>query len=247
MTNSDPSIQAIGFDYGNTLIEFGPRQMEHQFTRLADALADRFGSCDIERLQAARKKQVMAPYGNGFRENDVREIAADLVRQVYGREAGADDIAALVDVRYQSFIDAVSIDPGDRELLRQLGERYPLALVSNFPCPRSIRDSLDQLRIDDLFSVVVVSGEVGWVKPDRRPFDAMLAGLDRPAESCLFVGDNWLADIQGAKQSGMRTVWTRQYTPYETIVPQPGDVGPDAEIVALDELAGILAKWEAHP
>ena len=93
----------------------------------------------------------------------------------------------------------------------------------------------------------MISGEVGWVKPDRRPFDAMLAGVGQPPEACIFVGDNWLADIQGAKRCGLRTVWIRQYAPYESIVPQPGDIAPDAEIAALDELGAVLAGWENAP
>jgi len=237
---SAAEVEAVVFDYGNTLIEYGPRQMDRQLELLQETLEDRFGPCDIERLRALRMRQVTDPYRKGFRDNDLEEVSVELVRELYGRTASPEDLAVLVDLRYRVFVESIAVDSEVLQLLEQLRGRYRLALLSNYPCGRAIRDSLERVGLLGFFDPVVVSGEVGWVKPHPKPFQVLLEQLSLPAGACLFVGDNWLADIQGAKRAGMRAVLTTQYVPYESFDPAPGDAEPDARIARLDELAGLL-------
>lgn len=67
------NIKVICFDLGNTLIEFGPRQIAKQYQGLTSKLTEIFGSCDTAKLKAIRDRQIVAPYHNGYRENDVEE------------------------------------------------------------------------------------------------------------------------------------------------------------------------------
>ena len=71
--------------------------------------------------------------------------------------------------------------------------------------------------LDKLAAFIIVSEEAGYRKPDPRIFrDALKAtGLAAP-EQVMFVGDNPLADIDGAKRFGMKAAWIRrgrQYPP----------------------------------
>ena len=59
-------------------------------------------------------------------------------------------------------------------------------------------------------------------------------------EATLYVGDNWLGDIQGAKRFGMRAAWITQYVPYEKFDREPGHHEPDLIIEHLQELAGLV-------
>lgn len=65
---------------------------------------------------------------------------------------------------------------------------------------------LDTAGIRDLFDVVVVSGDIGIYKPDRRIFDyaIRLAGVKN--EESLYVGDHPINDIQGALGADMQVV-----------------------------------------
>jgi putative hydrolase of the HAD superfamily len=126
------------------------------------------------------------------------------------------------------------------ELLGKLQTRYRLALLSNYPCGRSIRDGLAKLGLAEFFACIVVSGEVGFVKPHPRPYELMLEGLGLNADQCVYVGDNWLADVQGAKGVGMRAVLTTQHVPYERFEPKEGDHQPEARIGNLAELEGLF-------
>lgn len=235
------AIQAIGFDLGNTLVEFGPRQLAAQQALLGETLAGLYGSCDLGRLAQLRAAQQQNPYRQGNREDDMPGVCREIVRTLYERDPEPDELATLLECRYRAFLAVLELPAGVGELLAELRRRYPLALVSNYPCGRAIRDGLAQLGIAACFRTVVVSGDVGWVKPDPRPFAAALAVLGVTPETLLFVGDNWLADVQGAKRLGMRAVLTTQFEPYASYPARPGDSQPDARIACLAELPALLA------
>jgi 2-haloacid dehalogenase len=86
--------------------------------------------------------------------------------------------------------------------LKQAG--YPLYGLSNwsaetFPYARQRHDFFDLL--DDM----VISGEVGHVKPHPEIFQITLDRIGRPAHECLFIDDS-LANIQQAQRLGFAVI-----------------------------------------
>ncbi|HEX6304835.1 MAG TPA: HAD-IA family hydrolase, partial [Anaerolineales bacterium] len=60
----------------------------------------------------------------------------------------------------------------------------------------------------DWFDDVVISGEVGLVKPDPRIFSLLLEKIDRPAQACLLIDDTQ-TNIDTARRIGFRTIHFR--------------------------------------
>lgn len=91
--------------------------------------------------------------------------------------------------------------------LRALGIKT--AIVTNVATDRFAfqRRKIDVMGLTPLFDVIVLSGEVGVHKPDRRVFDYATRQLGVTNEDCVFVGDNPDADITGALNAGMEAVW----------------------------------------
>ncbi len=87
------------------------------------------------------------------------------------------------------------------QTLRAAGVRT--CLLSNAGVP--IRTVLDRDGITPWIDAVVLSYEVGHVKPDLRIFEAALTALDLPATSVLMVGDN-ANDDGGGASLGIRTL-----------------------------------------
>ena len=85
---------------------------------------------------------------------------------------------------------------------------------------------------------IIVSGEVGYAKPDQRIFrDALTAvGLESPGK-VLFVGDNPVADIDGAQRFGMMTAWIRRGRTYPSDL-QPPDFTID-HVLEVRNIAGV--------
>ena len=231
---------AVIFDYGSTLIEFGAPQIDACDQALAEALERLFGSVDFEGLRRVRNQDRVAPYLNGYHENDMSEISANLVRELYGREPSAAELQAVLDVRHTSFVDAIEAPEYLAGFLREISQRYKLGLLSNYPDTQALRASVARLGLAEYFDAVVVSGDVGRVKPHVLPFQRMLERLGVEPDEALYVGDNWLGDIQGAKRVGMQAVWTLQYESPEKFERQPGDVDPDLTIRHITELCEHL-------
>jgi HAD superfamily hydrolase (TIGR01509 family) len=240
MAISLSNIKALCFDFGNTLIEYGQAQVAYQYEKLVDILTELFGRCDPEHLKAIRDRQIIAPFNNGYRENDLRSICEELIRELYGIIPEKTHVDTLMEARYRAFVDVAALPDGVLMLLQKFSRRYQLGLLSNYPCGRSIRDSLKKIGLSDLFDAIVVSGEVGYAKPHTKPFETLLHNLRLSPSECVYVGDNWLADVQGAKRIGMTAILTTQYAPYETITPSEGDFVPDICIDRLEKLDNLL-------
>lgn len=249
MTNSPlfSNIKAVVFDYGNTLIAFGRAQVDEFDRRLGKVIEARYGGFDRNRYAAHRNADRMAPYAGdppAYRESDPAEMTAALIRDLYVREPRADELAALLEARRAAFIAVVEAEPAVAVLLAALRKRFKLGLLSNYPDGVAIRKSMDRMRLTAHFDSVVVSGDLGLVKPHPDTFAASLRELGTTPEETLFVGDNWLADVQGAKRAGMPVVHFTRWAPPEHFDRLPGDVEPDAIISRLEELIPLLGLTE---
>ncbi len=237
------AAKAIVFDYGNTIVPFAEPQIHACDRALADALERLFGPMDFAELHRIRNEDRLAPYAGDpprLRENDLPSITARAVRRLYGRDATRAELDELLRVRYDAFLAAVEAPPHAAPLLRRLAARFRLALLSNYPDGGAIRASLKRTGLAGFFECVVVSADIGRVKPHPEPFALLLRRMRLTPGEALFVGDNWFADVQGARRAGMRVVWTTQWDAPERMPRQPGDLEPDAVIGHLEELEGLL-------
>ena len=92
-----------------------------------------------------------------------------------------------------------------RDVLDALRERYPLALVTDAQSSYA-RGELHKVGLLDYFDPIIVSGDHGYRKPDRRLFQFALDGMGVAAENALYVGNDMYRDIFGAREVGMKTV-----------------------------------------
>ena len=236
-------VRAVIFDYGNTLVELSSAQVVVLNDALFDLVTSMFGECDRDIFTSIRKRQILAPYDTEeFLENDRVGICIELIEELYGKVPSQSQVEEMLELKQTFFVDVVAAPDFVLPLLSQLKQRYRLAFISNYPCRASICDSLQKNRLRDMFESVVVSGELGVVKPHPEIFEECLNDLNLTPGECLYVGDNWLADIQGAKRIGMQAVHTTQYVSYEQFEPYAGDFQPDSVINHLTELEDLLLK-----
>ena len=108
--------------------------------------------------------------------------------------------------------------------LAYLNDRQvPWGIVTNGS--RNQRPKCRAAGLDQLAPFIIVSEEAGYAKPDARIFrDALNAtGLTSP-EQIMFIGDNPLADIDGAKRFGMKAAWIRRGREYPVDLQPPDHV-----------------------
>lgn len=97
----------------------------------------------------------------------------------------------------QGVIEAIKI-------LKNMGKR--LALVSNGKSPFQERN-FRSLGVSHLFDTVIISEAVGLRKPEKAIFELVCSRLEVKPKESIFIGDNPLADIRGAKEVGMYSVY----------------------------------------
>lgn len=81
---------------------------------------------------------------------------------------------------------------------------YPLYVLSNWPAEKFNRVR-PQYPFFEWFDGMVISGEVGVIKPDQAIFELLLARVGRPADECLFI-DDYAANIDAARMLDFQTI-----------------------------------------
>jgi len=104
-------------------------------------------------------------------------------------------------------------------------------------------DEMRDLGLADLFEVVAVSCQVGYMKPHPRIFQYALDHMALEPAETVMVGDSLRADVEGAITLGMTAVWRRPTAnePLEATedIPEPGPLAPHYTIDQLSELKDL--------
>ena len=95
--------------------------------------------------------------------------------------------------------------PQSQEILTQLKNRYPMAVVSDAQSAWGIPELL-AAGFGGYFAPVIISGDYGYRKPDPRLFRAALTALQVSPEQAIFVGNDRYRDVLGARRVGMKTI-----------------------------------------
>jgi HAD superfamily hydrolase (TIGR01549 family) len=121
-------------------------------------------------------------------------------------------------------------------LLRELSDKLPVGLVSNFDHAPTAHSILRREGIADLFAATIISAEMGRRKPHPSIFHAALLQLDGQPEETLFVGDSLADDVLGGHAAGIDVAWINS----KGIDVPAGTPVPRYQIRSLPELSDIL-------
>ena len=98
--------------------------------------------------------------------------------------------------------------PGAVEVLRYLNEKYHLHIITNgFLETQHVK--MERSGIKDYFKAVIISDGLGYLKPDKRIFEFALKKAEAELEDSVMIGDDYNADIVGAREIGMDQIYLR--------------------------------------
>ena len=120
--------------------------------------------------------------------------------------------------------------------LRETGIKT--GLITNASGEKGIARQMAKLKLlemENRFDSIIISGQVGILKPERGIFDIMSKRLDIAPENMLYVGDNPINDVEGSRAAGYIPVWVRLREEYGECCDCEYSVKDISEIPALVE------------
>ncbi len=122
--------------------------------------------------------------------------------------------------------------PHTREVLDYLKDNYQLHIITNgFDDVQFVK--MHYSGITEYFMEVVTALRAGYQKPNRQIFDFARQCAQADCPDCLMIGDNLLADIQGAKNAEMDHVFYNHGRVEHQVM-------PTYEVHCLQDLKEIL-------
>jgi HAD superfamily hydrolase (TIGR01509 family) len=226
-----PPIEAVTFDFWNTIVHEPPGTMGEARRRAVAAACEEGGAeVEAERLVASleevgRTHQASWAEGTHF---PPRQAAATLVRAL-GLEGAAEELVA------EAFLTAgrgaeLKLAPHVAESLAELdgrGVRLGIVCDAGFTGGALLREFLDGAGLLGRFGGWAFSDEVGHYKPSPQIFEAALGALGVEPAAAIHIGDLRRTDVAGAAAVGMTTVR------YRALQDDP-DPGVEADYVIDD-------------
>lgn len=128
---------------------------------------------------------------------------------------------------------------GVENTLKQLLPKYRLAIVSDAQTAYAVPE-LNAVGLLGYFDPIVISGDIGYRKPDKRLFESALTTMKMEPSEVVFVGNDMHTDMYGAQKLGMKTVFFRSNQGLQN----KKGVNPDYIIYNFPELLKALSFFE---
>jgi putative hydrolase of the HAD superfamily len=211
--------QAVIFDLDGTLRESNPHFMDALHETLSDMgiEVDAFTWRLTERWVHeywAQSSEIIEDVKRYGQEQVWNRFLTRLMHKVGHPHANEEEVQAFGKHVREVFQPVSELTPGARKVLYALQEHgMTLGVLSNRGKP--FTDELEQLEIADFFDFTLAAGEVGVWKPRPEIFLAALERAQTQADQAIYIGDNYYADIVGAREAGIDAIlvdWRRVFT-----------------------------------
>jgi len=237
--------EAVIFDFIGTLAEVQDHSVEEIVEKTYESLVDDGFHLDRERFMEVfyktYQKYRLVRYQKLVEVSNSVWIAETLNQLGFATEPDDGAVRKAVNISFQGYFQSLKARPCASRTLKRLSGGYSLALVSNFTYAPVIYAGVRKLGFSLYFNCILVSDDVGWRKPHPKIFEEALKRLGKSVDQAVFVGDNPMEDIQGAKGVGMKAIFIPSQ--FFTIEDAEKASQPPALIInSLCELPKILPK-----
>lgn len=184
------SIKAVFFDLGGVIVrtEFqAPRQ------QLAEKLGMEYD--DLDRIVFDSDSGIRASMG----EISSAEHWAFVIQRL---KRPASELSLIRD----EFFAGDIVDRTLLEYVRSLRGNYKTGIISN--AWSDLRDFIAREKFDDAFDDMIISAEVGAMKPEPKIFQIALERFGVKPKEAVFV-DDFYANIEGCEKVGMQGIHFR--------------------------------------
>jgi putative hydrolase of the HAD superfamily len=124
---------------------------------------------------------------------------------------------------------------------------YRIGIISNADYANDVETLIDKGHFRPYMEIILISARVGVRKPHPAMFKMALDYFKVAASQAVMVGDTLEADIAGANQMGIASVWICRRADRPDNNNKIGKIHPGAVIEKLSELPDLLRNWKTNP
>lgn len=202
-----PDVEAVLFDLYGTLIDIkidtARREIWERFSDELSGAGLVFAPHEIERRYNELVASEQREHGQAF------VLEAKFFHKMLGApgQHATELVVRHFGRRFRELTTRkITLRPYAVPLLRMLRESgCKVGLVSNTEEIVTEQD-LKTLKLGSHFDEIVLSSSVGVKKPDPGIFEIALRRLGVPGQRTLFIGDDQVADFEGARRAGLNPI-----------------------------------------
>ncbi len=230
---ADDMIKVIGFDLDDTLWDVRP-VIKSAEKKLSTWVLSRIPEITygVPEIKQARDKILFEDPAMGFQFTKLRKailkeiFESQLKDPILAEKLSEEGIEIFIKARSQ-----VELFPGVEQTLEALANQYELGVITNGNA------DIRSMKISKYFSFSISAEEIGAPKPHEEIFLAALKRTKVDNHEFVYVGDDMVNDIDGAKNVGMTTVWKKNYARQLN-----GNTVPDKIIDGIDALPKAIQE-----
>jgi putative hydrolase of the HAD superfamily len=164
----------------------------------------------VEAYVPIAREQERKAVNEGHKEPNYRQRIEDVFRKLNIKEAEKYSIGAW---KYylKMWPEQTEYFQGVPEMLNELKKEYKLGIITNYMDGPTCREVFTNLGYYDIFDTLIISHEMGYMKPAEILFKTAMNDTKSTPRECIMVGDTYKADIVGGNLAGMTTVLVDVY------------------------------------
>lgn len=172
---------------------------------------------------------------NAFRLQLIRDLLAKAGVENFNDES----VSAVQEKFDQDRIDAFDFYPGITEFLAEARQTFRLVVITNGPEFSQV-PKVQRIKLADHVDHILIGGQEPEQKPAKSIFDKALALAGCQAHEAIHVGDSLAADIKGAHNSHITSVWIQHQQPLDAEL----GIEPHHTLMHPNEIPKLV--WDLH-
>lgn len=164
---------------------------------------------DYYKVYVTRNLQLWEAYGRKEVDKDTlnkERFSYPLIKAGVPTEEAEMMGAAFSELFFPLTATKKKLKPHAKELLDYLEPKYTLHILSN-GFPGLQQQKMKSAGILNYFDHIILSEDIGIPKPNKEIFDFALNSVHCQVQESIMIGDNPIADIQGADACGFDTIY----------------------------------------
>lgn len=196
-------IKTVMIDVDDTLIDF-PKSRYVSIKNLFDEQSLNFSEKVLDVYTEVCTPLWAAAERGEITGEDIRRVRWGIILEKLGIKI-EDGIDFEAEFRKHLSKTHFLID-GAKELLEYLSKKYTVCIASNSYYQQQY-DRLVGSGLMPYIDHIFVSNEIGHEKPSKQFFEHCLKQSGSLASESIMIGDSVAADVKGAENSGMKSIW----------------------------------------